>query len=103
MSLFRAVFADDLPVVHRAVCVARAGEVGLDRDAFSDLLEQAETRAERERVMRQAAQLGAFGVPTFVVGDQMFWGNDRLVLLRHALLKLDHLPGVAATTLWRCP
>ena len=28
---------------------------------------------------------GAFGVPTFFVGDRMFWGNDRLVLLRHHL------------------
>ena len=29
---------------------------------------------------------GAFGVPTFFVGERMFWGNDRLVLVRHALL-----------------
>jgi hypothetical protein len=28
---------------------------------------------------------GAFGVPTFVVGDEMFWGNDCLVLLEHRL------------------
>jgi len=24
-------------------------------------------------------------VPTFVVGDRLFWGNDRLVLLEAAL------------------
>ena len=29
-----------------------------------------------------------FGVPTFVVGDEVFWGNDRLPLLRHHLRKL---------------
>ncbi|MBV1920349.1 MAG: DsbA family protein [Pseudomonadales bacterium] len=29
--------------------------------------------------------IGLFGVPTFVVGDQLFWGNDRLELLRHHL------------------
>ena len=28
---------------------------------------------------------GAFGVPTFFLGDRMFWGNDRLVLLEAAL------------------
>jgi len=22
--------------------------------------------------------LGVFGAPTFVVGDELFWGNDRL-------------------------
>ena len=28
---------------------------------------------------------GAFGVPTFLVGDEAFFGNDRLVLVRHHL------------------
>jgi 2-hydroxychromene-2-carboxylate isomerase len=26
-------------------------------------------------------------VPSFVLGDEVYFGNDRLVLLRHALLK----------------
>jgi 2-hydroxychromene-2-carboxylate isomerase len=26
-----------------------------------------------------------FGVPTFVVDGELFWGNDRLVLLEHYL------------------
>src|SRR5438034_1180904 len=29
-----------------------------------------------------------FRVPTFFVGDRMFWGNDRLVLVRHYLMTL---------------
>jgi 2-hydroxychromene-2-carboxylate isomerase len=35
----------------------------------------------------EAHSAGAFGVPTFVVDDRMFWGNDRLVLVRHFLKK----------------
>jgi 2-hydroxychromene-2-carboxylate isomerase len=31
-------------------------------------------RATTER----AVGLGIFGAPTFMVGDEMFWGNDRL-------------------------
>lgn len=31
-------------------------------------------RADTERAVR----LGIFGAPTFVVGDELFWGNDRL-------------------------
>ena len=27
-----------------------------------------------------------FGVPTFLVDDELFWGNDRLPLLNHYLL-----------------
>ena len=86
-ALFRAVFADDLPAVDRAVCLERAGEVGLDRAAFADALDDPTTRAKRERVTREAAERGAFGVPTFAFGGRLFWGNDRLVLLRHALLR----------------
>jgi 2-hydroxychromene-2-carboxylate isomerase len=37
------------------------------------------------RAAREAFDRGAFGVPTFFLGSQMFWGNDRLILLRHAL------------------
>ena len=31
----------------------------------------------------KAVKRGAFGVPTFFVGDEMFWGQDRLELVRH--------------------
>ncbi len=33
----------------------------------------------------EAVKRGAFGAPTFFVGEQMFWGNDRLVLLEEFL------------------
>ncbi|MBV9778246.1 MAG: DsbA family protein [Acetobacteraceae bacterium] len=98
-ALFRAIFVDDLTAVDRAVCVARAGAVGLDQTAFSAALDDPQTQAARERVLHQAMRLGVFGVPSFVVGERLFWGNDRLVLLRHALLSPPHRPGAAATTL----
>lgn len=85
--LFRAVFIDDLPAVDRAVCLARADEAGLDRSAFTDALDNPDTRAERERVTHEAAERGAFGVPTFAFGKRLFWGNDRLMLLRRTLLQ----------------
>ena len=86
-ALLRAVFADDLPAVDRAVCIACASRVGLDRDAFATALDDENTWKERERVTAKAIEQGAFGVPTFVVNQRLFWGNDRIVLLRHALLQ----------------
>ena len=38
-----------------------------------------------EGLLDEARARGAFGVPTFFLGEQMFWGNDRLVLLEAAL------------------
>lgn len=35
-----------------------------------------------------ASELGVIGVPTFVVGDQIFWGNDRMDFLEEHLTEL---------------
>lgn len=34
-----------------------------------------------------AVERGAFGGPTFVVGEEMFWRNDRLCFVEEALEK----------------
>ena|SRR6516164_6273772 len=49
-----------------------------------ELLGKAETAQIKERLRLQterAIQAGVFGVPTFAVDDEIFWGNDRLPLL----------------------
>jgi 2-hydroxychromene-2-carboxylate isomerase len=35
---------------------------------------KAQLRGSTER----AVELGIFGAPTFIVGGELFWGNDRL-------------------------
>ena len=45
------------------------------------LLAEAQTIDNKTRLRRQteeARALGLFGAPTFFVGNEMFWGNDRL-------------------------
>ncbi len=41
--------------------------------------------ATHESVLVRAVNDGVFGVPSFVFGGKMFWGNDRLPLVEHAL------------------
>ena len=36
----------------------------------------------------EAVQRGAFGAPSFFVGNALFWGNDRLTLLKEHLKRL---------------
>jgi len=46
-----------------------------------ELLEQAQAEATKTRLREQtdeARRRGIFGAPTFFVGGEMFWGNDRL-------------------------
>jgi 2-hydroxychromene-2-carboxylate isomerase len=47
----------------------------------SDILEQAQSEPIKARLREQtdkARARGIFGAPTFFVGTEMFWGNDRL-------------------------
>jgi 2-hydroxychromene-2-carboxylate isomerase len=37
-----------------------------------------ETKDQLRRQTETAAARGVFGAPTLFVGDEMFWGNDRL-------------------------
>lgn len=57
---------------------ASLSELGQDAEA---LLNQVETEAVHDRLVEEtevAKQLGIFGAPTFVVGNELFWGDDRL-------------------------
>ncbi|MFA9218221.1 MAG: 2-hydroxychromene-2-carboxylate isomerase [Sphingomonadaceae bacterium] len=47
----------------------------------ADILAQAQSDANKQRLRERTAAAqarGIFGAPTFFVGDEMFWGNDRL-------------------------
>lgn len=62
-----------------------AAGLGLDGDK---LLAATQDPAVKDRLRAntdEAVRRGAFGAPTFFVGEQMFWGNDRLVLLEEFL------------------
>jgi len=47
----------------------------------TEIVSAAEAPAIKDRLREQteqAARLGIFGAPTWVVGGELFWGNDRL-------------------------
>ena len=81
----RAVYGSDAWPLDEALCTALAEETGLARAGFAALLHDPETDRLLAANAEEAHRRGAFGVPTFFLGERMFWGNDRLVLLRHAL------------------
>jgi 2-hydroxychromene-2-carboxylate isomerase len=74
------------PVDERA-CVHIAEELGLAAADFRAVLHAASTARTLASTAEEACHRGAFGVPTFFYGSEMFWGNDRLVILEHFLQK----------------
>lgn len=82
-SLFSAIFVESLPEIGTEQCVERAETLGLPREDFARELGSPGTERRLTQTAEEARSAGAFGVPTFVVDGRAYWGNDRLVLLRH--------------------
>lgn len=82
-SLTRAIWEQERNIAEDDVirdCLSRAGfDPAL---AFSGMLQGAEIYA---RNLEEAVAEGVFGIPTFKLGDQIFWGQDRLDFLAEAL------------------
>ena len=85
LKICSTVYGSDVWPVDERACVAVATEVGLAATEFAATLRDPETARLLAATAREAVERGAFGVPTFFVGDEMFWGNDRIVLLERAL------------------
>lgn len=60
-------------------------QIGLDRRELAAAIEAPEHLATLEQNWEEAQSLGVFGVPTFVIGEDIFWGSDRIDYV------LDHL------------
>lgn len=77
-AVYRANFADDADISSPAVveqCLIASGQ-----DAAA-ILASAQTPAAKDKLKAQSAaamERGIFGAPSFVVGRELFWGNDRL-------------------------
>jgi 2-hydroxychromene-2-carboxylate isomerase len=53
-------------------------QAGLDAKAILEKTQDPEVKAELMANTEAAAARGAFGIPTFFVGDEMFFGKERL-------------------------
>jgi 2-hydroxychromene-2-carboxylate isomerase len=83
-AMFQAVFISNEDRDEQT-CAAIASRIKLDVRLFSATIGSSAVNERVTASVRRAFERGAFGVPTFFVGDRMFWGNDRLVLLEHYL------------------
>jgi 2-hydroxychromene-2-carboxylate isomerase len=75
---FRHAFQQghDLGVPGRVLDIA--AEVGLDPRALEAATGDPDVKQALRAATDAAHELGVFGVPTVAVGDELFWGEDRL-------------------------
>lgn len=59
-------------------------EAGCEVGGFPAYLD-GEGRTEHDRIRAEAEEMGVFGVPTFVIDGELFWGREHLELIRQRL------------------
>jgi 2-hydroxychromene-2-carboxylate isomerase len=86
-AMFSAFWADAVNISDRAEVVRHLEAVGLDGASILTKAEKPEYAKRLESNTQIAGDRGAFGSPTFIVGDDIFFGNDRLDFLEQRLLR----------------
>jgi 2-hydroxychromene-2-carboxylate isomerase len=77
-NVYRANFGDDQEISEPTVLAALLRDVGANPDALLAEAASPDVKDHLRAQTEQAQRLGIFGAPSFVVRDELFWGNDRL-------------------------
>jgi 2-hydroxychromene-2-carboxylate isomerase len=77
-AVMAAMWQEGLNLGDPAIAQEVIDKAGLDSAALLAKADDPEVKAELIANTEKAAARGAFGVPTFFVGDEMFWGKERL-------------------------
>lgn len=85
-AAFAAYFTRQEDISQDGVLANICRDLGIDADAFAEGIMQPDIRQALKANTDEAIARGVFGVPSFFVGDDMYFGNDRLDLLRLAVL-----------------
>lgn len=84
-ALLRACWAQGLDIGNEAVLKDIAAELKLAPGAVDSALHDPVTKSALAQATASAIKRGVFGSPICAVGDELFWGTDRLWLLDHYL------------------
>lgn len=77
-AVFAAGFAKDQDIGERDIVAGLLSHLGLDAGPLIAAGESPEGKDLLRRQTEEAFNLDIFGAPSFIVGGEMFWGNDRL-------------------------
>lgn len=84
-GLFRATWAEDQNVGDKSVVIEIAAGLKLDREAFASGIGDPAIKERLKENTAAAEAQGIFGVPSFIVEGELYWGHDRMEYVREAL------------------
>lgn len=88
VEVMRAEWAEGKDIGNPDVLLAIGEQIGLEAEELRAAFTDQARLAQLEKNWGEAQELGLIGVPSFQVGEELFWGSDRIEYV------LDHLRGL---------
>ena len=82
--VFERFWKRELEIEEPAVIASVLEEVGVPAADFAEWAEDV-GRARHDALRHEAEDLGVFGVPSYIFREELFWGGDRLEMLRERI------------------
>lgn len=95
IAVMHAAWGEGRDIAEPELLLDLGERVGLPRAELAEALEDPARRQLLAANAAEATARGVFGVPTFAVGDQLFWGQDRIDFVAEFVNELvtAHLTG----------
>ena len=88
VEMMRKEWAEGQDIGETEIILQVGEEVGLDRGELEEALDSEDNLALLGKNWEEAQDLGVIGVPSFVVGEEIFWGSDRIDYVKDHLREL---------------
>ena len=85
-GFYQAMWVNNQDLTDPAVIQKVVEQAGIEADHYMTAIGDPATKQAVFDITEEAVSRGVFGAPTFFVGDDMYWGQDRLDFVREALL-----------------
>lgn len=84
-KMFTACWSEGKNIADANILSQLANECGLDGQLLLQKAQESTIKEQLKKNTEAALKKGVFGVPTFLVNGELFWGNDRLHFLKRFL------------------
>lgn len=91
-AVFEAYWAQQADISQDSVLTAICEQSGIDPQAFFEGIAQPIIKEQLKANTEEIIRRGGFGSPTLYVGEDMYFGNDRLCLVKNAILQKKNPP-----------
>ena len=88
-DIMNALWVEELDIDNEKTLFDIITKIGLDADEIMSLAKTSECTKTFENYTSKAIKNDVFGAPTFIVEDQVYWGQDRLDFVERHLNELS--------------